>query len=805
MVTLRRLLPYLAVLMTLTLGGCGSPETRAQADYDRGVKLLEQGDLVKASLEFRSALKRKNGFVPALYSLGLVAEQQGRLADAVNIFKDVADRAPDNVDARLHLGYIFAALGQLDDSEKFANEVEKLASGNPELLALKAGIALKRDNRGDAVQFADAALKIAPTNLHALLVRGGERLLGSDPAGALKFLDQAIKNNDRDLGLQVLRIRAFDALKDKSGVESVLLKLVSYYPHDQAFAIALARFYIGTERKADAEKALRAFAEVNPQSTEAEFSLVDFVGQAKGLDAARTELQAKIDKGGKVFPYRKALADLMLAGGKYDEAVDLMRKLIVDAGDTTTEGADAKVHLAQIMVKKDPAASRKLIDGVIAADPKNVDAVAVRASLQVVDGQVTSAIEDLRAALNQQPESPVLLQLLGDAYERNGVVTLAEEQLAKAYKVTPDNPSVGLNYVQFLLRYGKSEPAERILTEMRAKAPTNTQVLAELAQLRLARQDWVGAQEVSDSLRKLGNSSAADQIAAASLNGKGKFADSLKILESQPSTDQASLTALSRTYVQAGKPEKAEELLKSALTARPNDVQARLLLASLYQATNRTDEAEATYRSVIESDPNNGIAYAAMAEFYGTIGRLDSAEKTARDGLARVKDDRSLQFILANVLIASGQHEAAISAYETLFAADPRWAIVANNLASLLSEYRTDQASTDRAFAIASRFKDSGVPQYLDTLGWTYYLKGQYSEALALLKSAAEKLPKVASVQYHLGMAYKEVGQNDLAQAKLKEAIAIIPPPAPEQMERAQAALKQLASSAADQAKGADQ
>jgi tetratricopeptide (TPR) repeat protein len=791
------------------LGGCSSPEKQAQAHYDRGAKLMEQGDLVKASLEFRTAIQSKADFIPAIYSLGLIAEQEQRWRDAVKLFQDVAERSQDNLDARIHLGYIFSAAGQLDQAEKYAGDAYALRDSNPEVLALKASIALRRGNGVDVVRFAEGALKADPDNLHALIARAAERLLASDPKGALEYLDQATKKNDRDVSLQLMRLRAFAALKDEKAIEGVLVKLAGYYPKNSSFANALTRLYLSTGRRDDAEKALRRFAEDNPDDNTAELGLAEFLRQAKGLEAAQAELQAKINKGGKVFPYRQALADLAFADGKFADAADQMRKLIADSGDSS-DAATAKIHLARMLAKNDPAESGKLLDAVILADPKNVDALTARASLRARAGHAADAIEDLRAALNEKPQSALISQMLGEAYERNGSTALAEEQLAKAYQIEPGNPEVGLFYARFLLRYGKSEPAERALTDLRAKLPDNPQVLTELARLKLEKQDWAGAQEVSDAMRKLGGkqeTNAADEILGLSLGGQGKFDDSLKVLEAarSHSPDQpASLVDLTRAYFQAGQADKAEELLKSTLAARPNDVQASLLLASLYEATKRISEAEATYKAVIDSSSDNPIAYGALATFYWKNGRLDVAEKTARDGLAKAKDNQSLQLILAAILTASGQHEAAISLYETMFAADPTSTLIANNLASLLSEYRTDQVSVDKAFAIAGRFKDSGIPQFLDTLGWTYYVKGQYPMALTILKSAADKLPNAAAVQYHLGMTYKELGQKDLAEAKLKEAIAIIPPPAPEQVEKAQAALKQLAaSSAADQPKAA--
>jgi tetratricopeptide (TPR) repeat protein len=784
-------------LLSLAIGllaGCGSPEQKAQSAYDRGVKFLSQGDLVRASLEFRNAIKAKPDFVLALYSLGTVAEQQGRFDDAAKLYMDTAERAPNHIEARVRLGYILAADGYLDDAEKFAIEAGKLSASNGDVLALKAVVAYARNKPGEAISLADAALARDPNNLHALTLRGSERLQASDPKGALAFLNRAASIDDHDPGLQALRIRAFELLNDRASIEATLVKLAARYPKEESYPAALVRIYIDAGRKDDAERVFRASAAANPDDPGPELALAQFLANNKGLEAARLELQTKIDKGGRVAPFEEALADLWLAGGQRQKAVDTLKKAIADARDSS-ESNSAQVHLARIISDNDPAEAGKLVDRVIAADPNNADALVIRASLRINAGQVPDAIDDLHLALGQQPDSAAILELLADAYDRNGDVTLAQDQLVRGFTVLPES-GTGLNYVGFLLRYGKLDQADRVLTELRSREPDNRVVLTELAQVKLGEQDWSGAREVSDALRKLGGreaASAADRIVAASLSAQGNFTESLRVLQSGVgANDAASLPAIVQAYIAAGKADQAERQLTSTLASRPGDLRAQLLLGKVYQAEKRPDEAEATFRAAISDDPKNAAAYGALAEFYKDGGRFADAEKILREGLSEANDIQPLKLGLAALLDASGQHEAAISQYEALYEADPRLPLVANNLASLLSEYRSDAASIDKAFAIAARFRDSGVPQFLDTLGWTYYLKGRYSDALIVLTSAAENLPGAATVQYHLGMVYKALGKRDLAMAKLKGAVSMVPPPDEEQQVKARAALADL-------------
>ena len=495
---------------------------------------------MKASLEFRNALKIQEGFVPALYSLGLAQEQMNRPEDAAKLFFAVTERAPEHVDARVHLATILLAYGQTDQALKFADEAYALAPSDAKVLALKAAVALKLDNRGDAHRFADAALEIDPKNIDALTVHAAERLVAGDPKGALSFLARSGEEGERNIGVQLLRIKAFDALQDKDGVEKAMLALIKAHPESSQFRHGLVQWYIANGRQDDAERALRQFAKEHPDEVQAELDLVEFLRRVKGADAAEGELQSRIAKGGNVFSYKLALAQLSLAKGNYPEAVDLMRKLIAETTDSKNATV-ARLQLARMMMSKnDNAEATKLVEAVLADDEKNVEALTLRATIRMANGKLNDAIEDLRAAFNQAPQSAQIIGLLADAYERNGSVALADEQYAKALVVEQFKPEVGLSYANFLLRYGKTEQAEKVLNQVANAAPKNRQVLTLLAQVKLSRQDWLGAQKAADALRALGESGderTADQILASALAGEKKYEESAKILEATAAAD----------------------------------------------------------------------------------------------------------------------------------------------------------------------------------------------------------------------------------------------------------------------------
>ena len=122
-----------------------------------------------------------------------------------------------------------------------------------------------------------------------------------------------------------------------------------------------------------------------------------------------------------------------------------------------------------------------------------------------------------------------------------------------------------------------------------------------------------------------------------------------------------------------------------------------------------------------------------------------------------------------------GNYEAAIKEYDGLLQDEPGSMIVANNLASLLTDHRTDKPSLERARALAAALQQSQVPYFKDTLGWVQFRSGEFKSAVSLLEQAASELPRIAVIRYHLGESYLAVGQNDKARDHLKEAQVLAP------------------------------
>jgi tetratricopeptide (TPR) repeat protein len=786
-----------AVLLILELTGCGSPEDQAKSYYDHGMQLMAEHDNARAAVEFKNAVKVKKDYIPAWRALAKIAELDRNWAGVVPPLRTVIELDPKDVDDRLKLARLLVLGGASDEALKVANEANEIDNRNANALATKAAVLFRLSDANGAVQAAQAALDLDPKNVGAMSVIAADKLARGDSKGALETLNEATTNKD-DLGTDLFKLKILENSQDLPRAEALLRKLINLYPTEPAFRKELVRLYVFQHRPDDAVKEQRAVVAALPNDSGAELDLVRLLNTFSGPLAARQELVTRIAAGGDVFPYQIALAEFDFAQGNVDAAVDLLKSLI-SANSSPENVQTAQVKLAEFYLsKKQIQSAEALVSDILRKDNRNIGGLRLRAAIRMGRGELEPAINDLRQALNDQPRSPELMLMLATAYEQSGSIELAEKQFADAMRATNFNPTISLNYVAFLQRRGSITRAEDVLTDLANRWSQNLQVLSSLAQVKLLRQDWAGAQAIADNIRRLGNandSGIADEISGAALAGQHKLDESITALQSaysaSPSATQP-MAALVNAYLRAKQTDKAVNFLQNVLKANPANADAYIFLGQIEQATNRPDQAAKSFNAAIAASPKDVNGYWALAKFYLSQNKTEAAQNAIHAGLKEQPDSAVLHLTLASILEAKGDFDGEITEYESILTKDPNSLIAANNLASLLADHRTDQASLERAQSLTAILQKSPVAPFKDTLGWVNYRKGDYSGALPLLEQAAAALPNRAIVHYHLGMAYIATNQRDKAAEQLNAALNQAPDP--ELKVKIQTALKEMGS-----------
>ena len=146
-----------------------------------GMSYMQEGLTEKAVEEFRAALKRQPGNVPALVALGNVSFEQGKLKEAEKYYRKVLAEVPGHPGAANNLAMVYVARGeQLEEAEKMA--LAALAQAGPlrpYCLDTLANIYVKQKRFQEATAVLDEADTLAATSGSQALV---ERLKQSRQA-----------------------------------------------------------------------------------------------------------------------------------------------------------------------------------------------------------------------------------------------------------------------------------------------------------------------------------------------------------------------------------------------------------------------------------------------------------------------------------------------------------------------------------------------------------------------------------------------------------------------------------------------
>ncbi len=789
----------LTALLLAVLGGCGSTEERAQYHYERGVALAKDGELAKAAVEFRNALALDGDMVPALYAAADVEQRANRLDRAAGLLQRVTELDPGHVDARIRLGGILLAAGDLERASKILDEAMRLDPTRPDVLVSRAALALKLEKPDQAVELANAALKVQPAMPEALMVLASVRLGDEDTDGAIALVDQGLTRDPGNLGLALLRIKALEAAGDHAGVEQALAKLVSLRPDNKSIRLALVGGYIANNKIDAAEKEFRHVLQLAPTDGDLALAFINFLKQYKGEDAARAELVKGSSEGPNSFRYSLALAQMDIDAGKTTEGESVLRDLVAAHADKTPEAMTAKTELARLLLQTDRhAEAAGLIQEVLAVDHHQVEALTLRGWMHLKTGDFDDAIVDLRAGLSEAPHSIPINLILAEVYERRGQIDLAEEHLAFVAQESGYDPEKSRAYILFLQRHQDFDRAEQVLSEILSRHPRNTVIAAALAAVRLRKQDWAGAMELTDITRQGADpSKISDRIAAAALIGEGHFDDGIALLQGLRAKDPQApgpLASMVQAYLGAGKTGDAEALLKSVLADNPQSPYGRVLLALIELSKGNTEGAVTDATKAVQENPDSLEAVRVSAVAHLRAGKSAEALHVVDQALEHMRGNTDLRLLRAGILEQNGNIDDAIAVYEDMLQTNPSMQVALNNLASLLSQYRSDPESLSRASDLAKQLNPYASPHFQDTIGWIHYLRTEYGLAKPLLESAAQGLPNMPVVRYHLAMVYLALGQNDSALDNLEKALDLAKTTAFPQMADARSALSKIRS-----------
>jgi cellulose synthase operon protein C len=764
----------------LALAACDTAEERAEAHYQRGLQLLEAGEVERAMVELRNVFRLDGNHHDArlVYANQLV--EMGEIAEAVGQFRRLLEQDWTNVEGHKNLAELAFAIDDYQTAATHTERAYELDPTDPEIRARKAMVDYYDGRQEEGRAMARAVLEERPDLLPARMLLVWDRWERQDFAGMHALIDAGLEAAPESWELHSARFWLLEREDDTAAVGEQLHRMAELYPDSDMVAQWLIGWHL-REGDADAAEAIlrertASMPADTPERIEADLRLVHFLLAVRGPEAARGELERLAAEAADVQPYRRALAGLDMDAGNVERAIATLEEIISTA-EPSDARRDSQIVLAEILLATGRMEeSDALVETVLTEDANHVGGLKLRARRQIDTDRPDDAVRTLRAALHQEPRDASLLTLMAAAHERAGAYELAGERLAMAVQVSERAPAESLRYARFLLKNDRDGAAEAVIVDSLRRHPEDPDLLVALGRLHLQRQDWAQAGQVARRLRA-GDAPAAERLAAALeadvLRGQSRFEEALDTIRSLSETDSArALVGIVQTYLLADNLAGARAYVDDMLARAPGDRGIRMINAALLVLAGESAEAEEVYRAIIADAAAYAPAYVALHGLLFGDGRTDEAAEILREGLAATAGDPNLMFLEAGRLEREGDFEGAIAIYEDLYARDTASVLVANNLASLIATHRADAAELERAFSIARRLRGTDVPQFADTYGWILSRRGDHEAALPYLERAAAALAGDPLVQYHLGVTQYRLGKTAAARETLERALA---------------------------------
>ena len=198
------------------------------------------------------------------------------------------------------------------------------------------------------------------------------------------------------------------------------------------------------------------------------------------------------------------------------------------------------------------------------------------------------------------------------------------------------------------------------------------------------------------------------------------------------------LGAADPTPAQAALQEEARgHAAKAAVTVHPQDAEGHMILGYVYRSLGNLDRACRHFQLAGEVNENRVGALLELGFCQQEAGRLSEARKTLHNLQVEFPDDPE----------------------------------VANSYGYLLAEMSED---LDRAEKLVRQAlaTDPENGAYLDSLGWVFFQRGEYTEAFEFLVQAANARPDDPVILEHLGRTLGKQGQADQAIDVLRRSLA---------------------------------
>ena len=767
------------IFIVTVLISCGGPEERKAKYLEKGKVFLKSGNLDKARIELKNVIQIDPKSAEAYYYLGRLEEKNKEILKAMGFYTKAVDLDPTYVDAKIKIAKIYVIAGTdefLGRAQVMLDDVFTIEPDNAEATLVRATIDYKAGKKDEAIKVIEKVVKENKAFVEGVSLLASIYAKEGNIDRSISVLREGVDNSPSEPLIRLALAKLYTKNNNIDEAEKELLKVIELKPDVYPYTVALSGFYSTTNQLVKAEKVLRDAVRLDESNAQKQLVLVEFIAARKSRKEAERELLDAISNNPKVFGLKFALAEFYRKSGDVENVKKVLRE-IIDKKSYEAEGFKSRILLAGFFYdEQNIFESKKLIDEVLKEHPNDNEALLIGSKISMKGGDALSAINGLRTVLKNDPKNSEASKLLARAYEMNKESDLANDILKNAIAINPIDYKTHVNYAEYLYYKNKADESAKIIDKalvyfkdsyelldfklrLVAASKNKTEVFKVLAEMKLAAPD--------NGLvyLKSGQLYMAEKDYAKAINDYEK-ALTLMNDKYQP------LSLIVQAYMAQKWSDKAVERLNDFIKDNKKNPVPYVVLGKLYSEINELGKSRDSFILAVEYGPSWPAPYMGLASVYILTDNYEKAINVYKDAIKNISNSASIKLQLATVYEKSKQFDNAMGVYEELLISDPANKLAANNLASLLIEYKLEASSIERAKQLVMDFDSIRQPAFRDTMGWVYVKSGDFEKAVTILKEVVASDPRVAIFKYHLGVALYNSGDKQAAKKYLEEAIA---------------------------------
>jgi tetratricopeptide (TPR) repeat protein len=460
--------------------------------------------------------------------------------------------------------------------------------------------------------------------------------------------------------------------------------------------------------------------------------------------------------------------------------------------------------------------SEAALKNAVSADPKRIDAYIELSRVLLLQSRDKDAESVFQMMITNMPENPAGYFEMGRVYFDKRLIEKAEPYLRKAIEKDPAFFPAAFTLSEGLELQTRFKEAIKVLEALHRYIGDDQDLMMRLGRLAFKSGDSAGADRYFDHLRRSAYSEVETRLKLAAFymeEGERELAmkeldslyrqfpekDSVRYWKGLAHEELKQYEAAYRLYekmprssglhadsmahaaycqLKMGHPQRAIKMLKPFIDTEDPSPLSFYVLSQAWGEVEDKSEGISFFGDLLKKYPDNLDVVEALSALQEKAGDVEGARRTVESVLSGARlapvDRERMMLLIAMILERAGSSDGALAMAREVLRLNPDSPEALNFVGYTMAEKGTDLPTAEAMVKRALLFKPSSG-YITDSLGWVYFMTGQYDKAIGLLERADKLSPEEPEILAHVGDTLVKLKRPGEAIEKYRKALKCKP------------------------------